>query len=217
MADAPTPLRLSDQGSPASDACRQLMPSEPVLDALKVILSGAPLNEILTSVIQLIEAHSDGMLCSVLLLDEAGLHLRYGAAPSLPESYRAATDNLEIGPNAGSCGTAAYLRQRVFTGDILSEPKWAKYRAVAVSAGLRAAWSSPILSHDGRVLGTFGMYYREVRQPGASEIQLINDASRIAGIAIGPRGPLRRRTRKLRSQKLNSNRSSTRSHKLLWS
>ena len=175
------PAPLHDRASPASP---QMLSSEEVLDALKMMLIGAPLNEVLTSVTRLIEAHSDGMLCSIFLVEKDGLHLRYGAAPSLPEAYRAATDGIAIGPEAGSCGTAAYRRQPVFVADILSDPRWVKFRDAGEAAGLRAAWSSPIMSHDGGVLGTFGMYYREVRTPGPDEIQLIDHASRIAGIAI---------------------------------
>ena len=77
-------------------------------DGLKMILIGTPLSEVLTSVTRLIETQRPGMLCSIFLLDVAGVHLRYAAAPSLPESYRAATDGLARGPNAGSCGTAVY-------------------------------------------------------------------------------------------------------------
>src|SRR5258706_11163233 len=162
----------------------QTLPSEAVLDALKMILIGASLNEVLTSVTRLIEAHSEGMLCSIFLLDEDGLHLRYGVAANLPEAYRAATDGVCIGPNVGSCGAAAYLRQPVFVSDIVSHPNWANFRAVVLQSGLRAAWSTPIMSHDGKVLGTFCMYYREVRHPSPGEIQLIDYASRIAGIAV---------------------------------
>jgi len=150
---------------------------------LKMMLIGAPLNEVLTSVTRLIEAQRDGMLCSIFLVEKDGLHLRYGAAPSLPESYRAATDGIAIGPDAGSCGTAVFRRQPVFVADILSEPLWVKFRDSAAAAGLRAAWSSPIMSHDGNVLGTFGIYYREVRTPGPDDIQLIEYSSRVAGIA----------------------------------
>ncbi len=181
MANAKASLNL--QAPPTSPSPAQTLSSEAVLDALKMILFGAPLNEVLTSVTRLIETHGKGMLCSIFLLDEDGLHLRYGAA-NLPEAFRAATDGVCIGPNVGSCGAAAYLRQSVFVSDILSDPKWVKFKDSAVAAGLRAAWSSPILSHDGKVLGTFGMYYREVRHPGTDEIQLIDYASRIAGIAI---------------------------------
>jgi len=172
------------QALPTSPSPAQTLPSGAVFDALKMILLGAPLNEVLTTIIRLIEAHSTGMRCSISLLDEDGLHLHYGAAPNLPEAYRAATEGVRIGPNVGSCGTAAYLRQPVFVSDIASDPRWVNFRDLALQNGLRAAWSTPMMSHDGTVLGTFGMYYREVRQPGPSEIQLIDNAGRIAGIAI---------------------------------
>jgi formate hydrogenlyase transcriptional activator len=184
MANARTPTRLRSQSSGKSTAPAQTLSAEAVLDALKMILIGAPLNEVLTTIVRLIEAHSVGMFCSIFLLDEDGLHLRYAAAPNLPEAYRAGTDGACIGPNSGSCGTAAHSRQPVFVSDILSDPKWAGYREIARQSGLRASWSSPILSHDNTVLGTFCIYYREVRSPGPDEVQLIDYASRIAGIAI---------------------------------
>jgi len=182
MADAkalPNLQALSISPSPA-----QILPSEPVLDALKMMLNGASLNEVLTSVTRLIEAHSKGMSCSIFLLDEDGLHLRYVVSANLPEAYRAATDGVCIGPNVGSCGAAAYLRQPVFVSDIVSDPNWENFRGAVLQSGLRAAWSTPIMSHDGNVLGTFCMYYREVRLPCPGEIDLIEYAGRIAGIAI---------------------------------
>jgi formate hydrogenlyase transcriptional activator len=184
MADAAPSTNLRDQAASTSPSLAQTLPSDAVLDALKMILLGAPLNEVLTTITRLIEAHSTGMLCSIFLLDEDSLHLRYGVAASLPEAYRAATDGLCIGPNVGSCGTAAYLRQPVFVSDIASDPRWVKFRDSALQSGLRAAWSTPIMSHDGKVLGTFCMYYREVRHPGPGEIQLIDYAGRMAGIAV---------------------------------
>jgi len=184
MADAKTATNRQDQASPTLPAPAQTLSSEAVLDALMMILLGASLNEVLRSLTRLIESHSKGMLCSIFLLDEDGLHLRYGVAANLPEAYRAATDGVCIGPNVGSCGAAAYLRQPVFVSDIVSHPNWANFRAVVLQSGLRAAWSTPIMSHDGKVLGTFCMYYREVRHPSPGEIQLIDYASRIAGIAV---------------------------------
>jgi len=184
MTNVETPGRPPEKTPPSSPLRGRTLSSEAVLDALKMILLDAPLNEVLRSLALLIEAQSEGMLCSILLLEKDGLHLRYGAAASLPEPYREATDGITIGPNSGSCGTAAYLRQAVFVADILSDPRWVDFREIAMAAGLRAAWSSPILSHDGNVLGTFGVHYREARGPEPSEIQLIDDASRIAGIAI---------------------------------
>src|SRR3984885_9754361 len=182
MAKATASSKL--QALPASSSLAQTLPRDAVLDALKMILLGAPLNEVLTTITRLIEAHSKGMRCSISLLDEDGLHLRYGVAESLPEAYRAATDGISIGPSVGSCGTAAYLRQPVFVSDIASDPRWVKYRNFAIQNGLRAAWSTPMISRDGKVLGTFCMYYGEVRHPGPAEIQLIDYAGRIAGIAI---------------------------------
>jgi formate hydrogenlyase transcriptional activator len=184
MADTGTQKIPSNHASSVSGTAAQTLSGEAVLDALKMILLDAPLAEVLTSVVLLIEAQSPGMLCSIFLLDADGVHLRYGAAPSLPESYRAATDGMASGPNAGSCGTAVHLRQSVFVSDILSDSRWVAFRDFAVPVGLRAAWSSPIMSNDGRVLGTFGMYYRDARHPTANDIRLIDHASRIAGIAI---------------------------------
>jgi formate hydrogenlyase transcriptional activator len=169
---------------PTSPSPTQTLADDGVFDALKMILIGAPLNDILRSVALLIEAHSEGAVCSIFLLDEDGQHLRYAAAPKMSDEYRVATDGVSIGPHVGSCGAAAYLRQPVFVSDVLSHPHFANFKDLIVRTGMRASWSSPIMSHDGRVLGTFGMFYREVREPGPAEIQLIDYASRIAGIAI---------------------------------
>ncbi len=184
MVNDRAPSRLHGQASGKAPTTAQTLSSEAVLDALKMILLGTSLGEILTSVVRLIESHSEGMLCSIFILEEDSLHLRYAAAPNLSEAFRAATDGLLIGPDVGSCGTAAYLRTPVFVCDITSDAKWAKFVSIALESGVRASWSSPIISHDGKLLGTFGMHYREVREPGPSEIQLIEHAGRIAGIAI---------------------------------
>jgi len=184
MTDARTSNILQDQTSATSPVYAHTLSSEAVLDALKMILIGAPLNDVLTSIALLIEAHTQGALCSVFLLDEDGVHLRCAAAPNLSDEYRIATDGVSIGPHVGSCGAAAYLGQPVFVSDVLSHPHFASFKDLIVQTGMRASWSSPIISHDGKVLGTFGMFYREVREPGPAQIQLIEDASRIAGIAI---------------------------------
>src|SRR5437660_11012926 len=144
MANARRSPNLPIQAFSTLPSSPQTLPSEAVLDALKMMLLGAPLNEVLTTITRLIEAHSEGMLCSIFLADEDGLHLRYGVAENLPQTYRAATDGIGIGPNVGSFGAAAYLRQPVCIAEILSDPKWVKFKDSAVAAGLRAAWSSPI-------------------------------------------------------------------------
>src|SRR3984885_3642093 len=159
--------------APLSPVPPPMLSGKGVLDGLKMMLAGAPLNEVLASVTRLIEAQSEGMLCSIFLVDKDGVHLHWGAAPNLPNSYRAATDGMAIGPEAGSCGTAVYRRQPVFVADILSDPLWVKFKDSAQEAGMRAAWSSPIMSNDGRGLGTFGIHYREVEGPGPHETKLM--------------------------------------------
>jgi signal transduction histidine kinase/PAS domain-containing protein len=151
---------------------------------LEMIAREAPLEEILENLARVLEAQFTGLLCSVLLLDEDGLHARQGAAPSLPEAYSKAIDGLCIGPKAGSCGTAMYRRETVVVTDILQDSLWEPYRAVAEPYGLRACWSTPILAHSGEALGSFAMYYREPRSPSPAETHALEMATNLGGIAI---------------------------------
>jgi len=151
---------------------------------LEMIARDAQLEEILEKLVRVMEAQFAGLLCSVLLLDEDGQHVRHGAAPSLPEAYAKAIDGLCIGPKAGSCGTAMYRREPVVVADILQDPLWEAYRAVAEPYGFRACWSTPILAHSGKALGSFAMYYREPRSPSPAETRALEMATHLAGIAI---------------------------------
>src|SRR3979490_2973122 len=149
-----------------------------------MIARDALLEEILEKLVRVVEAQFAGLLCSVLLLEQDGQHTRHGAAPSLPEPYTKAIDGLCIGPQAGSCGTAMYCRETVVVTDILQDPLWEAYRDVAAPYGLRACWSTPILAHSGRALGSFAMYYREPRSPSPAETRALEMATHLAGIAI---------------------------------
>src|SRR5712692_9644930 len=151
---------------------------------LEMIVTSAPLAAILTRIVLLMEAQADGVRCSIQLLSNDGKHVRHGAAPSLPEVYVKAVDGLLIGPRAGSCGTAMYLKRPVVVTDVLTDPLWADYRDLAKSCGLRACWSTPIISSHGDVLGSFAMYCRESRGPNAEETRLTEAATQIASIAI---------------------------------
>jgi PAS domain S-box-containing protein len=151
---------------------------------LEMIARDAPLEEILENLVRVVEAQFAGLLCSVLLLDEDGQHARHGAAPSFPKPYTDAIDGLCIGPRAGSCGTAMYRREPVVVTDILQDPLWEPYRAVAEPYGFRACWSTPILAHSGKALGSFAMYYREPRSPSPAETRALEMATHLAGIAI---------------------------------
>lgn len=151
---------------------------------LQRIAADAPLSEVLNRLMHLIEAQTPDMLCSVLLLSDDGDHVRHGAAPSLPEEYNNAVDGIPIGPKHGSCGTAMYRGVPVVVTDILTDPLWEDYRDLAAAHGLRACWSTPILSGHGKVLGSFAMYYREPRKPTGDESSLTDVATRIAALAI---------------------------------
>jgi diguanylate cyclase (GGDEF)-like protein/PAS domain S-box-containing protein len=153
-------------------------------EVLEMIARNAPLADVLDRLMRLIESQFQGLLSSILLLSEDGLRLLHGAAPSLPDDYNKAIDGVRIGPKVGSCGTAAFRRQQVVVSDIAADPLWEDFRDLAASFGLRSCWSTPILSHQGKVLGTFAIYSGEVREPGAKEIGLISMITRIAGIAI---------------------------------
>jgi PAS domain S-box-containing protein len=151
---------------------------------LEMIARGAKLPEVLASLVNLIEAQSEGMLCSVLQLSEDGKRIRSGAAPSLPEIYVKAVDGAPIGPKNGSCGTAMFRGKPVVVTDMLEDPLWEDYRELAKLSGLRACWSTPIFSGAGKVLGSFAMYYRQPQAPTGSEARLTEVATHIAGIAI---------------------------------
>ncbi|WP_246755404.1 EAL domain-containing protein [Rhizobium lusitanum] len=151
---------------------------------LEMIAMNSPLDEVLDRIVRLIETQLEGVFGSILLLDESGSHLKHGAAPNLPPAYCRAIDGVAVGPEVGSCGTAVYRRESVIVTDIARDPLWADYRELAAQHGLRSCWSAPILSHQGAVLGTFAMYSRAIREPGALETQLTGMATRIAAIAI---------------------------------
>jgi GAF domain-containing protein len=131
-------------------------------------------DEVLHSLLRALEvAGKDEFFVSVLLLDGTGTHLTHCAAPSLPEAYCDAIDGLAIGPNVGSCGTAAFLGHSVFVTDIATDPHWVDYRAVALEHGLRACWSVPLASVAGNVIGTFAIYHPVPRSPTESEVDAI--------------------------------------------
>jgi PAS domain S-box-containing protein len=151
---------------------------------LEMIARGDSRVVILDALCRLFEELSSGSLSSILLLDPDANRLRHGAAPSLPINYTEAIDGIVIGPSVGSCGTAAYRAEPVIVSDIATDPLWAEYRDLALAHGLRACWSSPILSSNGRVLGTFATYYREPRSPTPQEHDVIEQITHLASIAV---------------------------------
>src|ERR1700723_3362583 len=157
--------------------------TEPLLNILELIFAGAPLQDVLASIARLVESQVEGMLCTIWLPDEDGKHVRCAAAPSIP-NFRDHVGVMAIGPKGASCGTAIYRKQPVFVHDILTDPLWDDYRHMVIPFGIRAVWSRPLFARDGKALGTFAMHYREAKSPQAIDLQLIENASHITGIAI---------------------------------
>jgi len=149
---------------------------------LEMVAIGASLAEILDSLCRLVEEQASGVLASILLLD--GDRLRHGGAPSLPKAYADAIDGIVIGPSAGSCGTAAYRGEPVIVADIATDPLWATYRDLASPHSLRACWSTPVFSSQGKVIATFAMYHREPRRPARRDQEIIDQITHLAGVAI---------------------------------
>ena len=149
---------------------------------LEMIAKGDSLPAIFNALCQLVEAQLPDVISSVLLLE--GDRLRHGGAPSLPNSYNEAINGLVIGPSEGSCGTAAYRAEPVIVSNIATDPLWAKYRDLALSHSLRACWSTPIISSENKVLGTFAMYYREPRSPTSQDFGLVELATHLVRIAV---------------------------------
>src|SRR5580692_11479537 len=157
--------------------------SESVLNILNLILAGSELSEVLTIIAGLVESQGNGTLCTIWLPDADGKHLYCAAAPSLP-GFAASVGRMSVGPKGASCGTAVYRREPVYVADILRESIWDDYRDLVLPYGIRAVWSRPLFTRGGKVLGTFAILYREVRNPDAFDLQLIENAGHIAGIAI---------------------------------
>jgi PAS domain S-box-containing protein len=151
---------------------------------LEMIASGACLADIQEGLCETIDAQASNVKSAVTLMDPDGMHLRPAAGPRFPKEWLEAITPVKIGPCVGSCGTAAFLKQRVIVSDIATDALWADYRELTLRSGFRAAWSQPLLSKNQHVLGTFGMYYPEPRTPNETDLRLIEGAGHIAVIAI---------------------------------
>jgi len=177
-----SPVEGLSRGGPGKDESG-LFSIESVLKLQKLIFAGSPLSEVLTNIAQLVESQAEGTFCTIWLPDEDGKELYCVAAPSLP-GFSAQVGTMAVGPQGGSCGTAVYRREPVYATDILTDPIWENYRDRMLPYGIRSVWSRPLFTSEGKALGTFSINYREQRSPGANDLQLIENASHITGIAI---------------------------------
>src|ERR1700734_1833878 len=176
------PARIESQDGRQEHESR-LFSTASVLDLQKLIFAGSPLSEVLQNIAQLVESQAEGMFCTIWLPNQDGKELHCAAAPSLP-GFKDRVGTMGVGPKGGSCGTAVYWKKSVYVTDILTDPIWENYRDRLLPYGIRSVWSRPLFTSEGKALGTFSINYREPRRPSANDLQLIENASNITGIAI---------------------------------
>lgn len=151
---------------------------------LEAVAKNWPLKKTLNLLAEVVESISEEGLCSILLVDQDGKTLLHGGGPSLPRVFNNYVNGRQAGPSAGSCGTAVYRKKAIMVSDIETHPFWEKSRAIALSFGLKACWSTPIINHNGKVIGTFAMYYMKKHTPTAHELKVIRFFTHLAELAI---------------------------------
>jgi signal transduction histidine kinase len=151
-----------------------------------MIAKGTALPSILEALCRFVEENASGCLCGIVLVDASGTRLEHGAAPSLPRSYNEGIHGRPVGLESGPCAMAAFLKEQVIAADVATDTRWHEYQWCehALAHGLRACWSTPILSSAGKALGTFALYFREPRSPTAQHLNLIEQLTHLASIAI---------------------------------
>ncbi|CAN7689217.1 CHASE domain-containing protein [Pseudoduganella sp. LjRoot289] len=151
---------------------------------LELLATGAPLQTILDSVVRGVEEGNPGMRCAILLLDEDGSRLFVRAAPSLPPFFCAAIDGQPVEQPEGSRREKLQLGRRIIVADVSLDPLWSQYRDLAQQADVAACWTDPIRGASGQILGTFAIFHREPQSPGVASLAMMEQASRLSGIAI---------------------------------
>ena len=151
---------------------------------LELVAKGASLQQVLDALTLGIERLAKDCLCSILLLDEDKRHLLRGSGGSLPEEYMRIVNGLEIGPDVGSCGSAAFRNETIVVEDIATDYRWALAKSLPMGFGLQACWSVPIRDSAGAAVGTFAMYHRSPASPRQGDLRLVEAAALLAGNAI---------------------------------
>lgn len=152
-------------------------------DVLVAVASGAPLPSVMALLCKRAETLAKDAVCSIIRVDAAGC-LRPLAGPSLPQEYTDKIDGVAIGPMIGSCGSAAFLGEPVEVTNVKTDPRWRDYKDAALALGLKACWSSPIKSHDGRVVGTFAFYFKTARRASKLEKRIVESCTHVCSLAI---------------------------------
>src|SRR6266853_634880 len=155
---------------------------------LELIVRGVSLEDVLNALCDGIDARDPDFTSSVLLADADSQQLWPKAGPRVPEDYRQLITPLPIAPVMGACGTAAFRKEQVISSDIATDALWSgaaeKYRRMALQHGYQTAWSVPIVSQNGDLLGTFGLHHRKATAVGDDGVELLRKAGYIVLLAI---------------------------------
>jgi PAS domain S-box-containing protein len=175
-----------DASYPRSEAARAQHPREETTQvALETVAEGGPLAGVLEFLCRTMEAESvDRVIACIHPVNEGATVFCDTAAPSLDRSYRETSDGLPVSSMIGPCCYAVITRQTVVANDMATDPKWAKFRQFAEPHGIRSCWSTPILSNEGKVLGTFAHYYFDSRGPSHRDERMVELLTRAAAVAI---------------------------------
>jgi GAF domain-containing protein len=152
---------------------------------LEMVAAGRPLSETLTAIAEFSERSIPSMMASILIFDPESQSLgKGGYGRSLSPKFQEAIDGMKPGPEVGSCGTAAYRSQRVISRDVRVDPLWTPFVDFAAMHGIISAWSTPLKNAKGDLLGVFGMYYGDIREPSDDDLRLVDHFVHLAAIAV---------------------------------
>jgi diguanylate cyclase (GGDEF)-like protein/PAS domain S-box-containing protein len=154
---------------------------------LNMVATGVELGRILNDLALFVESNTAGSRCSISLASSRGASLTIAAAPSLSDACVRTMDCVPIAPASGVCGTAAFSSEPVIVTDIATSPLSAAGRRAALDSGLKGCASWPISGKSGKVLGTIALYFRDMREPSAKELELVDICLKLAAIAIESR------------------------------
>ena len=100
---------------------------------------------------------------SFYILDEAKQVLEPFVTVNFPAEYAAACSRVPLGEQC--CGRAAKYKHPWIVEDMWSDPLFSAARQGAMDAGIRAAFSVPVLDFEGKCLGALASHFRSVFRP----------------------------------------------------
>ena len=150
----------------------------------QLIAQQAPLDQVLDAIAHWLGLQLPGAVVAFMRFDPARCSLSLLSSPRFSADFTAQLQDVPVGLAQASFGTAAYLRRQVITADIQTDSRWANWRSAALTEGLRACWSHPVITTQGELLGTFGTYYRQPTTPSERSKRRLRQASALIALAV---------------------------------